>query len=52
MGPVLRVIQEIDIGRHVTAVDADEMLSGSLEATQKIRDAQDVTGLRIKRIGQ
>ena len=52
MGPVLRVVQEIDIGRHVTAVDADEILSGSLDVTQKIRDAQDATVIRIKKMGK
>ena len=51
MGPVLRIVQEMDIGRNVTAVEAKEMSSGSVEATQKIRDAQQVTGIKIDKIG-
>jgi hypothetical protein len=51
MGPVLHIVQEMDIGRNVTAVDADQMSSGSVDAVQRIRDAQGVTGLKIKKIG-
>ena len=51
MGPTLRIIQEIDTGKNVVAVDAEEMTSGSLEATQKIRDAENATVLKIKKIG-
>jgi hypothetical protein len=51
MGPALRIIQEMDIGRNITAVEAEEMTGGSIDATQKIRDAEKVIGVKIKKIG-
>lgn len=51
LGPVLVIIQDLETGRRVVGLDATEIKSGNISTTQKIKDAEDVTGIRAGRIG-
>lgn len=51
MGPQLVVIQEIEKADRAVAVDAGEINSGNVTATQKIKEARDATAVRVNRIG-
>jgi len=51
LGPDLEVIQKVKFGRGVTGIDADEMATGHAKVHQEIDQAEDLTGMRIKRLG-
>ena len=51
MGPSLEVIQQMEEGRKVTGLEADEMSGGRARVRQDIGRGEDVTGARIHRIG-
>ncbi len=51
MGPNLEVIQEMEEGRRVTGLEAEEMSGGRARVTQRIERGEDVTGAKIERIG-
>jgi hypothetical protein len=51
MGPELDIIQKIDVGENVIGLEADEMTGGKAKIEQDIKEAKNVTGAKIKRIG-
>lgn len=51
LGPVLVIIQELEKADRSVGLHADELKSGNVSVTQKIKDGTDVTGARIGRIG-
>jgi hypothetical protein len=51
IGPSLQIIQKMDRGENVTGLEADELASGRVTITQEIKEAKDVRGATIKRIG-
>lgn len=52
MGPEIQIIQKMKVGEKIIGLDADEMPKGRTTVTQEIDQAKDVTGARIKKIGQ
>ncbi len=52
MGPTLEVVQRMEEGRRVTGLEAEEMSGGRARVDQDIGKGEDVTGARIRRIGQ
>src|SRR5215213_11778022 len=52
MGPSLEVIQQMEEGRRVTGLEAEEMTEGKARVWQDIQRGEDVTGARIRRIGR
>jgi len=51
MGPSLEVIQQMEEGRRVTGLEAEQMSGGTTRVRQDIERGEDVTGARISRIG-
>ena len=51
MGPDLEIIQKINVGENVIGLEADEMAGGKAKIKQDIKEAKNVTGAKIKRIG-
>jgi hypothetical protein len=51
IGPDVQVIQRIEVAKGVTGADIDELIRGSVRIEQEMSEAEDVTGLRAKRIG-
>jgi hypothetical protein len=51
MGPSLEVIQQMEEGRRVMGLEAEEMAGGRASVRQDIGTGEDVTGARIRRIG-
>jgi hypothetical protein len=51
LGPVVEVLQKIDIGRGVTGADIGHMLQGRLRVHQEMRQADNVTGAKVQRLG-
>jgi hypothetical protein len=51
MGPSLEIIQQMEEGRRVTGLEAEEMTEGKARVRQDIQRGEDVTGARIRRIG-
>lgn len=51
MGPDLEIIQKMDVGVDVTGLEAEEMARGKAKIEQDIKEAKNVTGAKIKRIG-
>ena len=51
MGPSLEVVQQMEEGRWVTGLKAEEMAGGKATVRQEIGTGEDVTGARIRRIG-
>jgi hypothetical protein len=51
LGPQLDVIQKMDVGKKISGLDVKEMTGGRARVEQEIRQAEDVTGARIERIG-
>jgi hypothetical protein len=51
MGPSLEVVQQMEEGRRVMGLEAEEMAGGKATVRQDIGTGEDVTGARIRRIG-
>lgn len=51
MGPELEVIQKIQFGKDVTGLQADAMTGGRARVTQEMDKGENVTGVKIGRIG-
>jgi hypothetical protein len=51
MGPSLEVVQQMEEGRRVMGLEAEEMAGGKATVRQDIARGEDVTGARIRRIG-
>ena len=51
IGPMVKVFQDIKKGKKVIGLDADEIRSGNIGITQKADEVEDLTGLRVKKIG-
>jgi hypothetical protein len=51
MGPELNIIQQMEQGRKVTGLEAEEMTEGRAKVRQDIQRGEDITGARIHRIG-
>jgi hypothetical protein len=51
MEPDLEIIQKMDVGVDVTGLEAEEMAGGKAKIEQDIKEAKNVTGAKIKRIG-
>src|SRR5829696_3498792 len=51
MGPTLEIIQQMEEGRRVTGLEAEQMSGGRATVRQDIQKGEDVTGARITRIG-
>jgi hypothetical protein len=49
MGPLLHIIQEMKVGKGVTGLEADEVASGEIHIQQKIDQAENATGAKIKK---
>jgi hypothetical protein len=52
VGPHVEVVQRIEIAKGVTGADVDELVRGSIHVAQQMREAQDVTGFKAKRVGR
>ncbi|MDQ3795466.1 MAG: hypothetical protein M3316_07335, partial [Actinomycetota bacterium] len=50
MGPSLEVVQQMEEGRRVMGLEAEEMAGGKATVRQDIGTGEDVTGARIRRI--
>jgi hypothetical protein len=50
-GPYAEVYQKMDVARGVTGAEIGSLLSGHLSVQQEVRDAQNVTGLKVDKIG-
>lgn len=50
-GPEVRVFQSISKAHGITGAKVEQMLSGRVSVQQDIKDASDVTGADIKRLG-
>ena len=50
MGPSLEIIQQMEEGRRVTGLEAEQMSGGRARVRQDIQRGEDVTGARITRI--
>ena len=51
MGPSLEIIQQMEEGRRVTGLEAEQMSGGRARVRQDIERGEDVAGVRIGRIG-
>jgi hypothetical protein len=51
VGPYVEVVQRIEIARGVTGADIDEVVRGRFRVEQQMKEAQDVTGFRAKKVG-
>jgi len=51
MGPSLEVVQQMEEGRRVMGLEAEEMAGGRASVRQDLGTGEDVTGARIRRIG-
>jgi hypothetical protein len=51
LGPTLSIVQEMEEAKRVIGLRAGTLSSGSVEVTQKIGTAEDVTGAHIDKIG-
>jgi len=51
MGPSLEIIQQMEEGRRVTGLEAEQMSGGTARVRQDIERGEDVTGARISHIG-
>lgn len=51
IGPMITVFQDIKKGKKVTGLDADEIHAGKVAVTQRADDVEDLTGVRVKKIG-
>jgi hypothetical protein len=51
VGPHIEVVQRIEIAKGVTGADIDELVRGSVHVEQQMKEAQDVTGFKAKRVG-
>jgi hypothetical protein len=51
MGPNVEVVQKIDIGKGVTGAEIGELVAGSVNVRQEIRDAQSVIGFKANKVG-
>ncbi|MDQ5819475.1 MAG: hypothetical protein M3334_14055 [Actinomycetota bacterium] len=51
MGPSLKVVQQMEEGRRVMGIEAEEMTEGGATVRQDIGRGEDVTGARIRHIG-
>ena len=51
MGPSLEIIQQMEEGRRVTGLEAEQMSGGTARVRQDIERGEDITGARIGRIG-
>lgn len=52
MRPEIEIIQKMKVGEKIIGLDADEMPKCRATVTQEIDQAKDVTGARIRKIGQ
>ena len=50
-GPYVEVIQRMEIAEGVTGADIREIVGGHLSVTQEVENAQDVTGVKVDRLG-
>ncbi len=51
IGPSLQIIQQMEEGRRVTGLEAEEMTEGKASIRQDIQRGEDVAGAKIRRIG-
>ena len=51
MGPTLEIVQQMEEGRRITGIEAEQMSGGRASVRQDIGRGEDVTGARIGRIG-
>lgn len=50
-GPSVRVVQEVDKAVGISGVQADAMKRGTVEVTQRVRDAQQIEGAKFGTLG-
>jgi hypothetical protein len=50
-GPYVEVVQRIEVARGVTGADIDELVRGSVHVEQGMKEAENVTGFRAKKVG-
>jgi hypothetical protein len=51
IGPDIEVFQEIAKAKGVVGLEADEVASGTTRVHQRMTEADDVTGAKVRRIG-
>jgi hypothetical protein len=51
LGPLVDVIQKIEVARGVTGADIRNLVGGQVRVNQEIRDAQNVTGFKADKVG-
>jgi hypothetical protein len=51
IGPMIAVFQEIQKGKDIVGLDADEVRSGKVAVTQKAGEVERMTGARVKKLG-
>ncbi|HEY7577895.1 MAG TPA: hypothetical protein VH855_09885 [Acetobacteraceae bacterium] len=52
MGPIVEVVQKMEIARGVTGADINAMLQGRVRVEQDMRQAENVTGFKAQRLGR
>jgi SOS response regulatory protein OraA/RecX len=51
LGPSLKAIQKMDIGKDVTGVDIGEAKTGNIDVDQYIKEGTNVIGVKINKFG-
>jgi hypothetical protein len=51
VGPNVQVVQRMNVGKGVTGADIEELVSGTVSVQQHIGQAENVTGLKAKKVG-
>lgn len=51
MGPQLDVIQKMQVGKNITGMEIGEMASGKAKVDQTIDHGENVTGLKVNKVG-
>ena len=51
MGPVLSIVQKMDVGQNVTGLSAKEMRSGQATVQQEIKQGTNIVGASFEKLG-
>jgi hypothetical protein len=51
LGPVIDVVQKMEIARGVTGADIGSLVRGTVRVQQEITNAENVTGFRANKVG-
>jgi SOS response regulatory protein OraA/RecX len=51
VGPNVQVVQRIEVAKGVTGADIEQLVTGDVRVEQEMKEAEDVTGFKAKRVG-